>query len=780
VPSLNVRRVFGELKRRRVFRVAGLYVVAAWAVIQVASTVFPIIALPAWAVRLVLVLVLLGFPLALALAWAFDLDVTPSVVPGLAPPDSPGPTAGFRDAEGVKTARAPLMRTMTVALAVALLSAGGWAAWSRSAGPRPPLASGAVAVFPFDVRGGRSQYLRDGMVSLLAARLDGAGGLSSTDPQALLRAVPGDSPDAVAARGLATHFGAGFYVLGSVVGGGGRIEIAASLYQTGGGKAPVATATAEGSADSVFGLVDRIAMQLLSAWDRGGTEAGRTAAVTTGSLPAFKAFLDGERAMRALHTAAAVEAFSRAVSIDTTFALAYSRLATSALWNGDLGLVVSASASAERRSDRLPPRYHALLAADAALFRNEPDVEYRYRAIVARSPEDAEAWYKLGEVLFHRSRNRERSRAEAREPFERALALDPGNEMYLVHLRELACIENRPGDLRRLASQGVERDEHDPLVNGSLVALAGPASERDSVLRRLASADGTEFSRTVQFASLCSPPEALSVLLRVADARPVGPGQDLSRFQLDMVRGRRTAAREEYAMQVSDPGADIFNRSCDMAWPLAPAEQRDLEKARVDLLDLGRLSALETDSVRALDEVLQQYCLGRIELMLGRQHEAMLHGDALRHTTAGSPHARNLAALLAARLHVYALAAAGRRAEALRAFDELDALGLIGEINPRNVTTEDGEERWLRAELLREAGRNREALAWYRSLTEDWVHSWYLAPAELRIAQLAEERGDTVAGLGGYRRFAALWHDADLPFQSAVRGAEARIRALEN
>ena len=64
-----------ELKRRKVYRVAVAYAIAAGGIIQLASAVFPAWELPSWALRLTIVLLLSGFPLALLLAWAFD--VTP-------------------------------------------------------------------------------------------------------------------------------------------------------------------------------------------------------------------------------------------------------------------------------------------------------------------------------------------------------------------------------------------------------------------------------------------------------------------------------------------------------------------------------------------------------------------------------------------------------------------------------------------------------------------------------------------------------------------------------
>ena len=64
---------FDEVKRRKVYRVAAAYVIAAGGAIQLASASFPAWELPNWALRLVIVLLLLGFPIALMLAWAYDI-----------------------------------------------------------------------------------------------------------------------------------------------------------------------------------------------------------------------------------------------------------------------------------------------------------------------------------------------------------------------------------------------------------------------------------------------------------------------------------------------------------------------------------------------------------------------------------------------------------------------------------------------------------------------------------------------------------------------------------
>src|SRR5216110_65466 len=71
--SLFMSGFFEEVKRRKVYRVAAAYIIAAGGIIQLASAAFPAWELPNWALRLVIVLLLIGFPITLILAWAFDI-----------------------------------------------------------------------------------------------------------------------------------------------------------------------------------------------------------------------------------------------------------------------------------------------------------------------------------------------------------------------------------------------------------------------------------------------------------------------------------------------------------------------------------------------------------------------------------------------------------------------------------------------------------------------------------------------------------------------------------
>ena len=70
---MNWGNFFGELKRRHVYRVAVVYAIVAWLLIQIATQVFPCFEIPDWGIRLVVLAIVIGFPIALFLAWAFEL-----------------------------------------------------------------------------------------------------------------------------------------------------------------------------------------------------------------------------------------------------------------------------------------------------------------------------------------------------------------------------------------------------------------------------------------------------------------------------------------------------------------------------------------------------------------------------------------------------------------------------------------------------------------------------------------------------------------------------------
>src|SRR4029077_4755733 len=87
------------------------------------------------------------------------------------------------------------------------------------------------------------------------------------------------------------------------------------------------------------------------------------ASVTTSSLAAYKAYLDGEAAMRVGRADSALIAFQQATTLDTAFALAYYRLSAAAEWANRGALAVRAAQQAVRHSTRLAEHDRLLLQA---------------------------------------------------------------------------------------------------------------------------------------------------------------------------------------------------------------------------------------------------------------------------------------------------------------------------------------------------------------------------------------------------------------------------------
>jgi TolB-like protein/Tfp pilus assembly protein PilF len=70
---MNLSSFFAELKRRNVIRMAGLYLVGAWLLTQVASTLLPAFNAPSWALRGLIITLALGFIPAVIFSWVFEL-----------------------------------------------------------------------------------------------------------------------------------------------------------------------------------------------------------------------------------------------------------------------------------------------------------------------------------------------------------------------------------------------------------------------------------------------------------------------------------------------------------------------------------------------------------------------------------------------------------------------------------------------------------------------------------------------------------------------------------
>ncbi len=100
-----------ELRRRNVLRMAGLYLVGGWLIVQVSSTVLPMFDAPAWLPRSIVILLAIGFVPMLIFSWVFELT-----------PDGIKRDADVPREQSIATQTAQRMNRMIIAvLALALL-----------------------------------------------------------------------------------------------------------------------------------------------------------------------------------------------------------------------------------------------------------------------------------------------------------------------------------------------------------------------------------------------------------------------------------------------------------------------------------------------------------------------------------------------------------------------------------------------------------------------------------------------------------------------------------
>ena len=304
-----------------------------------------------------------------------------------------------------------------------------------------------VAVAPFRVSGADSSlgYLREGMVDLLAAKLSGTEGIRAADPRGVLAAwrriagPTGDLPERDA-MGVATRVGAGRLIQGDVVGTRQQITINAAMLQSPGGKV-AARASVEGSPDSLPRLVDRLAGKLLAL--EAGEGEQRLANLTSTSLPALRAYLEGQALVRRGQFRRAADKFKLALQQDSTFALAGLGLTRAGNWFGQ-PYEGPGSILAWKYRDKLAPADRALL--DVYLGSRWPAPQRLRDGIAAAerfvqvAPDNAEAWYELGDHLYHWGGLVGIPDAHARsaQAFARSLALDSSFAPALEHGTSLA------------------------------------------------------------------------------------------------------------------------------------------------------------------------------------------------------------------------------------------------------------------------------------------------------------------------------------------------------
>jgi len=448
----------------------------------------------------------------------------------------------------------------------------------------PQPSPNVIAVFPFEIRGpGELQYLREGMVDLLSAKLDGAGDLRTVDPGTVLTsaAAVNGPPEPGTIRPVAARLGAGSFLLGSVVADAGHVLVRATLHETGGeGEVRV---DAEGGADAaIFGVVDDFVRRLLASRTQSlGGHLTRLGALTTGSLPALRAYLDGERAFRRGYVYESRTAYAGAVERDPGFALAHYRLAAAHLTCGDPVAAVQAVERATAGARHLNVHTRMLLAALAALVRGAfAEAERLTLRLLAERPDDVESWYRFARVQLDGNRLRGRPEAEARVALERTGALDP---RHAAARADLARLTWATGD--RQAARDHARaylalsPTGDDAAVMAVLARDEPAPDRLAAARPPALGPWPDLLAAHEAAARQAPDAARSALARAARRDP-DLALDHEAFLATMTTGGpdralidRLAPAATGDMTASTPVADLRGviRLHDMGLVLAPA-----------------------------------------------------------------------------------------------------------------------------------------------------------------------------------------------------------------
>lgn len=160
-----MKKFIEELKRRNVIKAAIAYLVAAWLILQVISTVLPPLGTPEWVIRTFTVLIILGFPFWLVFSWVYE--VTDEGIKR---------TASVKDEETLRPVTNKRLNVLIVILlvvAIGLNFLSGSNNLSFSGEDSPEIHAASIAVLPFDDMSseGDSQWFCDGITDDILTHL---------------------------------------------------------------------------------------------------------------------------------------------------------------------------------------------------------------------------------------------------------------------------------------------------------------------------------------------------------------------------------------------------------------------------------------------------------------------------------------------------------------------------------------------------------------------------------------------------------------------------------
>jgi tetratricopeptide (TPR) repeat protein len=661
----------------------------------------------------------------------------------------------------------------------------------------------AVAVFPFTVRGaGQFEYLGEGLTDLLSTTLEWGGRLRSVDSRAVLGRVSRGGggllgPDE--ARDLARELRADRFILGDVVVVGDRLRVNASLHGTVPDRISPARASVEGEASDLFAVVDDLTAQLLAA-QFGGLDARVVgiAAVTTDSVPALKAYLEGESELRAGRFGEALDAFQRAVGLDDSFALAYYRLSVAAEWLTRAELTRQAAEQALQHSGRLADHDRLLLEAYLAWHRGASrEAERLYRAIVEAYPEDVEAWFQLGEVLFHYGPQRGVS-IDASEPaWQAVLGFEADHALALFHQARIHAVRGERQVLDDLVSKVIEMSPESerrlPLLALRAFAL-GDEQEQERVLEWLRGASpgyGIEVSQAgwevTLFAGDLAGSEAIyEILASEGNSREIRTFAHVAQAHVSLTQGRRQAARQHLERaRRSGPASALEHQAFLSLLPFLPVPAGELEEIKRELADLDAAAVPVSVSASLLVRVnngihphIRAYLLGALDARLGDPDGARAISRELE-LLGEAPGGRFLGDDMARAVRARAAVQAGDMEEALSELETIrwEANYIYTLSSPFYSQAAD---RFLRARLMESEGRLEEALVLYASFEQYSIFDLvFAAPAHLRSAVILEQLGQVERATVHARRFLELWDGCDPELQPMYREGETLLARLQ-
>jgi tRNA A-37 threonylcarbamoyl transferase component Bud32/TolB-like protein len=352
----------------------------------------------------------------------------------------------------VDAARRGRRWTLLAALAAGVVAvAGGAALLKARSGPRVTPSAAFIAVMPLTPASPDSALARLGrdLTVTLSANLDGVGEIRTVDALTILAQVrPSEATPSLAdAAALSRRLGAKSVLQGTLVRTGGMVRAHVGLFTTD-SAAAVTRVTARGPLDDVTGLTDSITWAVLrQVWRTRGSPTPSIAAVTTHSVPALRAFLEGERAITKGQFGRAEEAFGRALEADSSFWLAYRRYDFARSYNfKPVDSVIVARYRANRQS--LPERERLLI--EALMPDSLSESMARLQELTRRFPDFWPAWWEYAEELTHEAGLLGHTRSEAQAALERTIALNPDLTGAWDHLLWMA-IQNRDSAATRRA-----------------------------------------------------------------------------------------------------------------------------------------------------------------------------------------------------------------------------------------------------------------------------------------------------------------------------------------